>query len=365
MTLKEVIQDKVVSHVPMYSMFDHATKMLNLNCDGNVNRWMTQYYKANSWKQLNIYGPKKEITINYDQMQDKLKYFDRFNYIETKAIKTNAGYQRGEDFANEFLDNLSESQKISFYESDIIVCEGQQLLFKLLDIKKANNYNFKLMYMCGICNTNHKERDLFKKDKPINEQLFKLVDYVLIIGKDQIQYLKECNVPDDHVIFNSDLVDRALPFFQYVKQDDIISEIKQYKKVVYTPFRLSDDGYQMWNIVDVVKDLNDDVVVYCPNVNNSSEEELIRLCKKHLPTLTCENIQKFIRKAKHISSARDVFYSVLDFCDNVVIPYFEDIDFVPHVGADEMMKYDKVVCKICRTKEEFADYMKEYVRNEQ
>lgn len=364
MTLKELIADKVVSHVPMYSMFDHSTKMLNLNCDGNVNRWMTQYYKASSWKELNIYGPRKEITVNYNEMQKKLEFFQHFNFIETSAIKTNAGYQRSKGFADEFIDGLSEWQRNKLFSSDLIVCEGQQLLYKLLAIREDGNYSFKLMYMCGICNTNHKARPLFEKDKSINEDLFKKVDYVEIIGKDQIQYLKECNVPDDYVVFNDELIDRSLPFFSYVKQDDIVNEVKKFKKVIYTPFRLSDDGYQLWNIVDVAKDLDDEVVTFCPNVNNSSVEELVQLCKKHLSSLEASDVERFLKNAKSISTSRDVFYSVIDNCDNVVVPYFEDIDFVPHVGADEMMKCDKVVCKVCRTKEAFAEEMKEFKKHE-
>ena len=360
MTLKDVIQDKVVSHIPIYSMFDHSSKMINLNCDGNVSRWLTRFYKSSNWKELTVYGPKKEISLNYDQLKEKLSYLKDFTYKEVAAIRTNAGHQRSEEFISEFFDQVDKDE---FLKSDVIICEGQAIILHLLKLKEERNLNFKLIYWCPLCNTNYKQKDFLVKDKPVNEFIFANVDYTIIVGKDQIQYLKECNIPDEKVIFDPEMMDRNLPFFQYGKQDAVIAELKRYDKVVYLPFRLSDEGYQLWNIIDVVKNLDDRVKVYCPNVNNASNLELVKMCQKNLPTLSENDVLEVLSRMKPISSQRDVFYSVLDYCDNVAIPYFEDIDFVPHVATDEMMHYDRVVAKTFTSKEAFSEEMKEYTIN--
>jgi len=357
-TLKEIIQDKVVSHIPIYSMFDHSTKMINLNCDGNINRWLTRFYKSKNWKHLDVYGPKSEISINYDALKEKLGYFNDFSYVEVDAIKTNAGRQRSKEFVTDFFSEVDESK---FLQSDVIICEGQEIILHLLEMKKQKNLDFKLIYWCPLCNTNYKQKEFLIKDKPVNEHIFREVDYTIIVGKDQIQYLKECGIPKEKVIFDPEMMDRNLPFFQYEKQDAVVNELKKHEKVVYLPFRLSDEGYQFWNIVDVVKDLDDKrVAIYCPNVNSASDEELVKMCKMHLSSLSEKEILDVIHKMLPISSQRDVFYSVLDNCDNVVIPYFEDTDFVPHVAVDEMMHYDKVVAKTYVKKVDFAEAMRGY-----
>ena len=359
-TLKELMQDKVVSHIPIYSMFDHATKMMNLNCDGNINRWLTRFYKSRNWKHLDVYGPKKEISLNYSLLKEKLAYFENFDYIEVGAIRTNAGHQRSKQFVEELANEIDIERLLS---SDVIICEGQEIILRLLDERKKRNLNFKLIYWCPLCNTNYKQKEFLVKDKPVNEFIFREVDYTIIVGKDQIQYLEECGIPEEKVIFDPEMMDRNLPFFQYVVDQKVVDEVNSNEKVVYLPFRLSDEGYQFWSIVDVVKDLDGRVKIYCPNVNSASEEELVSMCKKHLASLSEDDIKRVIRSMKPISSQRDVFYSVLDNCSNVVIPYFEDTDFVPHVAVDEMMHYDKVVAKVYTKKEDFAKAMKEYSAN--
>ena len=357
-TLKDIIQDKVVSHIPIYSMFDHSTKMINLNCDGNINRWLTRFYKSRNWKHLDVYGPKQAISLNYDQLKDKLTYFENFSYVEVDAIKTNAGHQRSRAFVEEFFNEVDMKK---FLKSDVIICEGQEIILRLLQLKKELNMDFKLIYWCPLCNTNYKQKEFLVKDKPVNELIFREVDYTIIVGKDQIQYLRECGIPSEKVIFDPEMMDRNLPFFQYQKQEQVVNALKEHEKVVYLPFRLSDEGYQFWNIVDVLKDLDlNRVAIYCPNVNSASTDELVKMCKSHLSSLSEDSIIGVIQKMRPISSQRDVFYSVLDYCDNVVIPYFEDTDFVPHVAVDEMMHYDQVVAKTYVTRSSFEDAMKEY-----
>ena len=74
--LSKLIKDLVVAYIPIYSMFDHQTKLVDLGCDGNINRWMTNFYKSGqTWKKLMVFGPCRDLVKTdeiFKQFKEKL-----------------------------------------------------------------------------------------------------------------------------------------------------------------------------------------------------------------------------------------------------------------------------------------------------
>jgi hypothetical protein len=54
-----------------------------------------------------------------------------------------------------------------------------------------------------------------------------------------------------------------------------------------------------------------------------------------------------------VSKNREVFYTIIDYGD-VIIPYFEDIDFIMHASYIEFMYGN---CKVARTLEDFNNIL--------
>lgn len=347
MTFQELVYNKRVVYVPIYSMFDHSTKKINLTCDGNVNRWMTNFFKAN-YKSLEVYVPERSICKNFDLFLEKLSKFPLgVKFYESKAIRKSAGFQRSGEFADEFLKDLKLTDS---NDQLLVIVEGQGLAKKLVSM---SGFGGKIVFWCPVCQTNHKKRDFMKPEaKALNEMLFDKTDFTILAAQDQYSYLKELKIGDEKIIMAREFIDRELSIFsEYTTDEEILSTMSGDLTTVYLPFRLSDEGYRIWDIFEVLE-RNPEVRIYSPNVNGADDEELLELCKKN--GLEESITKRVLNRLNPISSERDSYYTAIDCCKNIVIPYFEDIDFIMHAAVDELLRgKKKPVCRVVTTKEDF------------
>ena len=364
--LKTLVDSLNVAYIPIYSMFDHQSKLVNLECDGNVNRWMTNFYKSGqSWSKLTVFGPCRDLAKsdeNFKAFKDKLNAnFRNFEYVESTAFSGGAKKQRSVDFPKELLSKFKDK----ILANDVIIVESQEMFGAILTAKRFGHWNGKLVYWCPVCATSKKTRTFLESSRTADQTCFKTADCIIVATDEQAEYARECGASNDSIIVLREFIDRDLPMFKDYSVDlktleMVEQDVKTGKTCIYLPFRLSDEGYRIWDIIKAAysKIIYDEVVVYTPNLNGTSEDELADLCMKNDKDLTRVMVSNALSKFKPISSSRDTYYTIIDHCYDVVIPYFEDWKFIMHAAVDELiLGKRKPVCTILESKDELVKFL--------
>lgn len=366
--LSKLIKDLVVAYIPIYSMFDHQTKLVDLGCDGNVNRWMTNFYKSGqTWKKLMVFGPCHDLAKSdevFAAFKSKIDAnFKNFEYVESAAFGGGAKKQRSSEFPTELI----REYKDKLLSSDVIIVESQELFGAILTAKRSGAWSGKLVYWCPVCATSKKTRTFLEAGREADKTCFKTADHVIVATDEQADYARECGIPSEKISVVKEFIDRSLPMFSdYVVDDESLdlveADIEAGKTCIYLPFRLSDEGYKIWEIIDSIhtKVMFDEVVVYAPNLNGASCQELVKLCRDSNPTLSEEMILDTLAKFKPISASRDTYYTLIDYCPELVIPYFEDWKFVMHAAVDELiLGSKKPSCTVLQSKSELDQHLQQ------
>ena len=343
-SLSKIVSNKVVQHIPIYSMFDRDSHKVNLACDGNANRCVTAYYQNPTFTKLLLHAPTEENSINLDQLKKWISQIDgAIQVIPDQNMKMSALYQRQEEFA---------SKETFSQQADLIIFEGQELGKRLLSERKPNQL---LAYWCPVCATRKKTRSFLEGWKEQNQELFKAVDYVIVASNDQIQYLKELNVDDGKICLVDKLIDRSIPMFkEYTVDNEVIQLIQRLKRehqfVVYLPFRLSDEGYQLQNVLRALSRV--DAVLIYPNLNGVGVQQLMAKFKDQ----NKESLVKMLVDGVKISSSRDTMYTILDHGYGVIIPYFEDCQFINHATEQELFDPKNLpVCWVVKSQRQLRE----------
>lgn len=353
---------KKIIHVPIYSMFNRISHRLNALCDGNINRWLTAYAKSDA-REATVAFPPFDLVDNYKEFKEVLSSILSIKLYWTPAIHDSAIVQRSKEFAQDVLTGLISQSE----DKDLVIVEAEELAMLLSSVHGLNKKkNQKWAYWCPVCETNHKRRSFMKEEsKKANEKIFNdpNFDYFIVASKDQVEYLNELGVSDEKIIFNNRHIDRDLPMFSYVVNHEIIhllySATQGDSKFLYLPFRLTDEGYKIWEIVDFMIE-NPNVLVFSSNVNGAQNDELMKLIKKNIPELEDEVINSALSRIQPVSSSRDVFYTIIDKFDNCVVPYFEDTDFIHHSTIEELTRPCSTgpICLVAKTKQELQSLIK-------
>lgn len=352
----DLIKSKNVLCIPIFSMFDHQTHICNMACDGNVSRYITTFYKVNSWKSLTTFCPTCKNASNIDFFIKGLKsstnHNQKLNIFKDEEFKNHAAYLRGEEFANNFYDHLMHKFFEYFKKSDFIIFEGQDIGLRLLDNKIIDK---KYIYWCPVCATNEKTRSFLEINKEKDQKIFELSDYIIVASKDQVKYLNELGYGNKVFLFDQ-ISSRDIEYLSSYKKDDNILAFldylqMDYKYVIYMPYRISDEGYQVRKILDILFDsLKNNFVVFCPNLNNDNL----------IDEWTEEDSDKqwfATHVIVKVDSNKDTYFTLLD-CgySQVIIPYFEDTDFIMHGIANEL-KSDKTTAHIFYNIDAFKDFV--------
>lgn len=327
--INDLFNRKSIVYFPIVSMQNRETRNYKLDQDGNVNRFITFFSKCNTMKQLYITLPSNKETCKYYTDFTKSK-----NNIAT-IYNSNFGQHALDQRVNkDIIINQYNASKEIIDNSDIIIVESQGLANLIL----SNNSNKTIIYWCPVSVTNKKSRSFIEQYREIDKELFNKVNYIIVVSPEQYDYLIELGINSEKILYYYELMDRSLQVFNHYNHIDTISN----KKIIYLPFRLTDEGYKSEQILDILEQLcikypNKFVIVYS-DPNNSKFERVTK------------NSDLYFK----ISSDRDTYYSYLD-SKNVLIPYFEDINYVNHASIHEFNN-EQSKCTVLLNNTEYHAY---------
>lgn len=363
--LKFLLDNKSVVYIPIYSMFDHQTCLVDLECDGNVNRWMTNLYKSGqTWKKMVVFGPCRDLAkneVNFETFKSKLdRNFTNLEYVESNAFGGGAKKQRSSSFPKELIPQFLDK----ILRCDVAIVESQEMFGALLTAKNARKWNGELVYWCPVCATSKKTRTFLESSREADITCFRNADHVIVATDEQASYVRECGVADSKITVAREFIDRTLPMFDYeidLNSLGIVSKlIKEDKTCLYLPFRLSDEGYKIWEILDsiYIKLMSGKIEVLAPNVNGSSFYELVSLCRSNGSNLNDGAIRAALERFHPVSPDRKTYYTLIDNCEDLVIPYFEDWKFIMHAAVDELiLGSKKPKCLVIQSKSELDRFL--------
>ena len=350
--LSELIKNKSILYIPIYSCFDYQTGNLNFKADGNINRFLSTFMCCNVYSKLDILTPDKG---NDKEWFDNIckTYLRNCTLISCPLIVKSAKVERSIEFSYKIIDFL-KTNNIDINSYNYIICEAQHVFLRLYNMVSYNlflrSYDIgiqdKLIYWCPVCATDNKTRDFLEPYKEIDKFIFSIANNVIVASKDQVDFYHKNNFSGNLIQIES-LINRNLPFFDYKENQEIINLFNKYKDVnkFYFPFRLTDKGYQTQEIIDYLYSTeyksNRTFKVFYSNPNECDIYQFAN--NDSYKKLWIDN--NFIK----VSKDRETYYTIIDKC-NVIIPYFEDLDFIRHAAIDEF-KYGN--CIVVNSLEEF------------
>lgn len=319
-----IINGRDIIYVPIISCINRQTGEYDLSCDGNVNRFITTFTYCNQFNKLNIILPSKHVKGSENLINEWKENNINIHYCEYFGI--HAGEQRNNDdvVKNMYLyirENFDLTNKLFIFES-------QKLAKLFLSVSHD------VIFYNPVSKVTNKTRIFLEGYDEINEYLVSNCLYTIVCGPDQVEHYKEYK---DKIIYLDKLIDRDIDVFsKYNKVEDFDKKLNQLNRdVYYLPFRLTDEGYQFNKVVNFIKNNSkDNYFILYSDPNNS----------KILDTFDfdIEFKNKFIK----VSTERDLYYTIIDSKKQVIIPYFEDLDFVNHAAIHEFIN-DKANCIIC------------------
>lgn len=366
--LNDKIKGKNVLVIPIVSSIDRKTGKYNLEADGNINRIITTFSYCDSYKTLKFILPKKRRIVSNS-------IIDRFsNSINNDGVSRcnifyspNFGIHAGEQRVNkEVFNSLYDEIKNELYKYDYIFIESQCLAKKLIDKGYANkmifwNYTCEFVddgvYYTGI----EKSRSFLKGFDTINKYIMEHVNMTILASPEQVYYYT-CYFGQDFVnkytMYIPVFIDRDLPIFaSYSKNDALENKLKSYNEgndttyYIYLPYRLTDEGYDIDRVIKFISYINkirkkyknkSALYILYGDPNNSGYMEKVK------PYI--DNDVKF----EQVPIDRDTYYTLLDSDLHVMIPYFEDIEYINHASIQEFVS-DKAKCQIILTPHESID----------
>ena len=330
--LSKLLKNKSILYIPIYSCFNYQTGLLNFKADGNINRFLSTFINCNTYKDITILEPIEGIDKDWFN-NVCYKYLNNCNLVVCDLIQKSAKVERSLEFADNLFNEL-----INLHKFDYIIVEAQHLFLKFYN----NGYKDKLIYWCPVCATDDKTRDFLEPYKELDKYIFSISNINIVASHDQVKYYKKYKF-NGQLIQIDKLIDRNLPIFDYEDNDKILNLLnKTYKDVnkIYLPFRLTDMGYKTQEIIDYLYNdykSNKTFIVFYSNPNNCDIYKFANGDSYKKLWLD----RYFIK----VSKDRDTYYTIIDKC-NVIIPYFEDTDFIAHASINEF-KYGN--CKVIKT----------------
>lgn len=376
--LNDKIKGKNVLVIPIVSSIDRKTGKYNLEADGNINRIITTFSYCDSYRSLKIILPEERRIVFYS-------IIDRFkDSINNDAVlrcsisySPNFGIHAGEQRLNKDVYNaLYEEIKDDLDKYDYIFIESQGLAKKIIEndysdknyVKYADkmifwNYTCEFVddgvYYRGI----EKSRSFLKGYDIANKYIMEHVNMTILASPEQVYYYT-CYYGQDFVkkytMYIPVFIDRDLPIFaSYSKNEALENVLKSYNTkdntayYIYLPYRLTDEGYDIDRVIKFINYYNKIRKKYT-KTNSSS---LYILYGDPNNSGYMEKIKPYIDndvKFEQVPIDRDTYYTLLDSDLKVVIPYFEDIEYINHASIQEFVS-DKAKCQIILTPHESID----------
>lgn len=364
-SLNDKIKGKNVLVIPIVSSIDRKTGKYNLEADGNINRIITTFSYCDSYNTLKFILPKKRRIVPNSIIDRFLNSINNDGVLRfTIHYSDNFGIHAGEQRVNkEVFNALYDEIKDELYKYDYIFIESQCLAKKLIDKGYANkiifwNYTCEFIddgvYYTGI----EKSRSFLKGFDAINRYIMEHDNMTILASPEQVYYYT-CYFGKDYVnkytMYIPVFIDRDLPIFsEYAKNETLEDELKSYNEgndatyYIYLPYRLTDEGYDIDRVIKFISYVNKIRKKY------KNKSSLYILYGDPNNSGYMEKIKPYIDddvKLKQVPIDRDTYYTLLDSDLHVMIPYFEDIEYINHASIQEFVS-DKAKCQIILTPHE-------------
>lgn len=334
------IENKKVLYVPILSMRDYESSKYDLSSDGNVNRFISnflsvpkeiQYHCTIILPAENQISKEGLILLNNFKRQSEgrisLIYMDKYPSGGAQVLRSLSG-------ASVLLNFIRPDIISGVY--DLIIYEGN-VLGSLIEALKVTYNSFKTIYWCPVSATTEINPSFLKEYKETDLFLSLHTDYLWVASNNQYDYFKDYLEKRDfkksyNLSIISNLINPALDIFMFetdyriiVETDKIISEGY---KIVYLPFRLTDEGYHLKTIINDIKNLSKafgiKIAILYGDPNNSQ-------------ILDDEKDTEFLILVK-IPTKRNTYYTMLSQVD-CIVPYLEDTKNILHATINELIYY--------------------------
>lgn len=340
----EHMQDKNILYIPIISSINRETNKYNLDSDGNVVRFITFFEHHKNFNTLTILLPKN------NESHELIDKWVSDNENITIIWSNNFGKHAGEQRSNSDVVSKMEMELFDLINNpdndndfNVVIFESQFLGNLLVDPYWFSG--FEKVFWCPVCKIdNEHTRNFLEGYDVLNQKLFQLSDWSIVESPTQ---LKKFSLPNCSIYPYYMMMDRNLKYFDYMTDFGLKDTIKTIKNIdtgiysiYYIPYRLTDEGYKVDDVISYINyDYADVVVVYYTDPNNSGIMENLK--KKFNSNVV------FIK----LPTDRNTHFTMLSL-DDVVVPYFEDLDFINHATLWEMMS-PKSRCKFAITKEQY------------
>lgn len=342
----EIVKDKKVLLIPMVSMRSYETNIYDMSCDGNVQSTICNILSIpqDVDYEITVVWPGKNFVT-----EKSLTLIEEFkSYVDPNKVHIlltdnypvgGASVQRdivgSQDMIEEVIEwsNKTEGDKMIIYTCDYLGITIESLKKK---------YDYKTCFWCYASRTLYFRPDYLEKYEHVEVDLSKSCDKLMLASIGQFQYFTgTCKIDKDKIVINTNFAAPWHPMYQYTpdknildKTDDLIS--KGYK-IIYVPTRLTDKGYKIDDVLDVIETLVDEgmkiALLYSdPNESNYIENHYDDLSKHDIVYVKSEYYRE------KISRDRNTYYTMLDQVD-CIVPYLEDCSEKYHTSMMEFMYF--------------------------
>lgn len=295
--IRDRIERKYVLFIPVYSMRSYETGKYKLNCDGNMARVLSMIYSSNPLF-VDIYIPSNNMIDQDDFIALKRKLFNKGIDKKVRFIHTKYGANAKETRALNTILNTDMNYGRASY--DVVIVEPQVSVIDASILYGKTN----VIYWCVASETISYSPWFTKDYKDLDKYLAQ--NFVTACAtQSQVDYLGGLSYKDE--FYNPEFSDT---------------------KIIFFPFRLSDESYQWEKFQQMIYQLCKEgvrdfsVIVTDPNAS-----------------IKTSNIPNLV----FAPSSSPIYVSILK--GKPIIPYFEKADEVKHIGIEEMVMYNcDIVC---------------------
>lgn len=346
----EDIAGKRVLYIPIVSMRSYANQKYDLACDGNVNRFMSNFLDLKNKEYdlnvgiilpscLDVTDTGNDLTHKFSmQMGNSVEIIRLSNYP-----KGGAGELRSLSGASSMMNQIQHLLK----DIDLVIYESNYLGLLIESIKKFKK--FQTGYWCPVSVTLDGCPEFLKQYQEIDKKLSECADYMWVASKKQYDFfyshLYNKNLNVTRLSKNPILMNPSLSLFAFEPNGSILNLtdhlINDGYKLVYLPFRLTDSGYSLDKILEALTNLKTvyKICVLYTDPNDSGR----------LSTENSDNSLRFIKVPKD----RNSYYTMLSEVD-CIVPYLEDIDNILHAAVFEIDKLNTKVISMTNSITRFS-----------
>lgn len=329
-----------ILYIPIVSMRSYEDNKYDLSCDGNVNRFVSNFLNLISTVKCNIkivLPDESNVTEAGNKFIDKFKKYAENQKGNIEIIRYKyfpiggASVERSLDGSKKII------KEINYYLNDYNDCNFNYIIYEsnclgiTLETLKPI-YNYKTIYWCPVSCTDNLQPEFLKEYQFIDIQLAKSCDYLIVASNNQVLYFSKYK--KENLIQNDCLIDLNLDIFKYQINKELLNycnKLDGQYDIIYFPFRLTDKGYNLNLLKQMITNLyarlgnNIPLILFYSDPNDSGLLDDFNLIK----TYKCPK-------------DRNSYYTMINQV-NCVVPYFESNDDILHASWQEMKTYQTKV----------------------